>query len=114
MSEPFDAGKLVKSPFTGLFWVKVVMYMLGMLTLVFVGYGVYKAYFKKPDPTQHQTQEIKEIVVEKGATLNLGQQTGDIKKRKWYIPAPFVDVYSFVETNDQKGVGVRFGGRFEF
>lgn len=114
MSEPFDAAKLVKSPFTGLFWVKVMMNMLGMAALVFIGYGVYKAYFKKPEPTQQQTQQIKEIVVEKGATLNLGQQTTGEKKKKWWIPSPFVETFQSVQTDNKKALGVRWGGRWDF
>lgn len=54
MADQFDIKKLVTSPFTGVYWVKVVMFGLGIGCLAFIGYGVYKAYFKKPLPTTTQ------------------------------------------------------------
>jgi hypothetical protein len=54
MAEPFDIKKLLTSPFTGLYWVKVIAIGAGIFFLVFDGYGLYKAYFKKPDPTTTQ------------------------------------------------------------
>lgn len=54
MAESFDWKKLLSSPFTGLYWVKVVALGCGIFTLVFVGYGLYKAFIKKPLPTTDQ------------------------------------------------------------
>lgn len=55
----FSIKKLAKSPFTGLYWVKTIMMGLGLAFLIFVGYGVYKAYIK-PEPTT--TQHAEEII----------------------------------------------------
>lgn len=60
VSESFSIKKLALSPFTGLYWIKVIMFGLGLSALFFIGYGVHKAYFKKPLPTN--TQTAKEIV----------------------------------------------------
>ena len=59
--EKFSLVKMVSSPFTGLFWVKSIMYGLGIGCLAFIGYGVYKAYFKKPEPTTTQNQNAEKI-----------------------------------------------------
>lgn len=111
MAEAFDVKKLVTSPFTGVFWAKTIVYMMAMAFLLAVGYGVYKYYFKR-DVTQTQNQQIGNITVNEGGHVNLGQQTVE-KKRAWYIPSPFVEVYAFKE-DDRDGMGGRFGGRWEF
>lgn len=55
--EKINLVKAITSPFTGLYWVKTLMYGLGLAALVFIGLGVYKAYFKKPLPTTTQSAE---------------------------------------------------------
>jgi hypothetical protein len=55
--EKFNLIKAITSPFTGLYWVKTVMFSLGAAALLFIGYGVYKAYFKKPPHTTEQNAE---------------------------------------------------------
>jgi len=57
MAEPFDIKKLVLSPLTGLYWVKAWMLGLGIFTILFVGYGLYKAYIKKPLPSTTQSAD---------------------------------------------------------
>lgn len=57
MSEAFSITKLAKSPFTGIFWLKCIMFGLGIGCLAFIGWGVYKAYFKTHDPTTTQQAE---------------------------------------------------------
>ena len=54
MSEPFDLMKLLSSPFTGLYWVKCTMVGLGIAMICFVGFGMWKAFIKKPDATTQQ------------------------------------------------------------
>ena len=58
MAEPFDIKKLISSPLTGLYWVKVLAIGFGLFTLVFVGYGLYKAYIKKPLPSTDQDAAV--------------------------------------------------------
>jgi hypothetical protein len=57
-TEKFDIVKMATSPFTGLYWVKVIMFGLGLCMIGFVGYGVYKAYFRTPDPTTDQNADL--------------------------------------------------------
>lgn len=111
MAENFDVKKLVTSPFTGVFWVKTIVYMMAMAFLLAVGYGVYRWYFKR-EITQTQHQTIGNITVNQGGHLNLGQQTTEVK-RKWYIPSPFVEVYVFKE-DDEDGAGIKTGARWDF
>ena len=84
---------------------------LKIAIILFVGWAVYKAYFKKPEPTQ--TQRIERIVVESGGTLTLQEQKEE-EKRKWYIPSPYVRVCTFARTNDEKGFGVEFGAEWRW
>ncbi len=57
MTEPFDFMKLIKSPFTGLYWVKSVMLGLGIFALLITVYAYYKAFIKKPLPATTQNAE---------------------------------------------------------
>lgn len=56
--DQFDIKKLLTSPFTGLYWTKSLMIGLGIFCIVFVGYGLYKAYIKKPLPSTDQKAEV--------------------------------------------------------
>lgn len=57
MSEPFSWAKLTTGLFSGVYWVKVVLYMLSAGFLLFVGIGVWRGYFRKPEPTTSQSAE---------------------------------------------------------
>jgi len=57
MSDPFSWAKMLTAPFTGLYWVKCLMIGLGIGAIVFIGFGVYRGYFKKADPTTDQDAE---------------------------------------------------------
>jgi len=46
MSEPFDIVKMISSPFTGIYWIKVVMLGIGLFVVFGVGYTGYKAVTK--------------------------------------------------------------------
>ena len=56
MAEPFDIFKMLKSPFTGIYWVKSLMIGLGIFAILVVGYAIYKAYIR-PAPTTAQKAE---------------------------------------------------------
>ena len=71
-TEPIDIKKAVTSPFTGLFWIKTFMYGLGLSALIFIGFGVYKAYFKKPEPNQS-------IQVSQGGTVVIKNENDKFK-----------------------------------
>ena len=57
MSEPFDIGKMVAGWATGGYWGKLISFGLGFIVLGFVGFAVYKAYIKIPEPTTSQSAE---------------------------------------------------------
>jgi hypothetical protein len=57
MSEPFNLVKLISGPFTGVYWAKILSIGFGLVLATFVGFGVWKAYFKKPEPTTSQRAE---------------------------------------------------------
>jgi len=105
MAEAFDVKKLATSPFTGLFWVKTIMFGLGLGCIFFIGYGVYTAYFKpKPLP---QTQNI---TIEEGANVDIIQKQ-DAPKKKFI---PFVEGFVEQKSGSDMETGIRAGLRFEF
>lgn len=55
MAEKFSLSKLLKSPFTGLYWTKVIMLGIGLFILLGVGYTGYKAVVKPTSDQRAQT-----------------------------------------------------------
>ena len=49
MSDKFDAVKMVTSPFTGMFWLKCLMFFLGICFIGMVAWSIWKTY--NPDDT---------------------------------------------------------------
>jgi hypothetical protein len=99
--EKIDLVKAVTSPFTGLYWVKTIMYCLGASALVFIGFGVYKAYFKKPMPNQA-------ITVQEGGQVTIRNEAA---KKRWFL---FTEPYVGVDTKNKGSIGIRAGVRWEF
>ena len=100
--EKFNLVKLVSSPFTGLYWVKTVMYSLGGIAIFLIIFSVYKAFIKKPDATQS-------VVAQTGSTVQVIQNT--VRKR-YFIP--FVEAYVEQQQSNELATGIRAGVRFEF
>ena len=111
MSDPFSFKKLIASPFTGMYWIKVIMFMFGMGFILMVVRAFYIAYIHPP---KTQTQAVQIINPQKGANINIGQK-GDGKK-SWLDPylEVFVEGTKGIYNSDQyEGkVGVRLGLRF--
>jgi hypothetical protein len=101
VAEPIDLKKAVTSPFTGLYWIKTVMYGLGLSALLFIGYGVYKAYFKKAEPSQS-------ITVGSGGQVTIKNEAA---KRHFIL---FAEPYVGVDTKQKESIGIRAGCRWEF
>lgn len=83
-----------------------LMITLGLLCLI--GLGIY-TLFPKPN-VQSNT-----VTAESGSTINIIQKNE--QKKAWWMPSPFVEVYTFVEkdnTDGRNGIGGRFGARWEF
>lgn len=100
--ESFDIKKMVASPFTGLYWVKTVMFSLGAVVLFFISFAVYKAYIKKPEPSQA-------IHAESGSHVTVVQQN---QKKRVFIP--FIEGGVEQPSHDDFETYLRGGLRFEF
>ena len=101
--ESFDIKKLLKSPFTGMYWVKSVMLGLGILAILMIVFTVYKAFFKKPQLSQV-------ITAETGSNVTVIQKAD---RKRFFIP--------FIEGSVAQSSGgdnlesaIRGGLRFEF
>lgn len=102
MSEEFDIKKLLMSPFSGIYWTKTVMFILGACVIFVVGYAVYKAYIKKPDSTQT-------IRAGKGSSVTV-IQNNDRKKSL----IPFVEGGVEQPSEGKFKTFIRTGLRFEW
>ena len=51
---PFSITNMVAGWASGDYWGKLVSFGLGFIVLGFVGFAVYKAYIKKPEPSTEQ------------------------------------------------------------
>ena len=101
--EKISIVKAVTSPFTGLYWVKTLMYIFGAAVLFFVSFAIYKAYIKKPEPTQS-------IHAATGSNVTVVQNN---ERKKTLIP--FVEAYVDQRSGySSLGGGIRAGVRFEW
>ena len=46
--EKFDIKKLALSPFSGIYWTKTTMFLIGACLILTMVYSVYRTFFKKP------------------------------------------------------------------
>lgn len=88
-----------------------------ILAVMFIFVTIYRAYFVK---NQTQTQKLN-VWPFSFSTITYApqqQQKQEIKKRPWWLPIPFVEVYGFSETsgvgNSRTGMGGRAGAKLEF
>lgn len=88
-------AKGIVKPKTG---IKALAFLPWLLLFVFIGYSVYKAYFKKPEPTQ-DIETVEEMNVY------------NAPKRHLIL---FAEPYVFVDTEENSGLGIRAGIRWEF
>ena len=104
--EPISLMKMIKGPFTGVYWIKSLMLGLGIFVILIIGYAVYKAYFKRPAPSQ--TQQIN------------AQDGSQVKVENHYYNDRKKTLIPFVEGTYGKGsqvgadFGIRAGVRFEW
>ena len=101
--EPFDIKKLLGSFGNPLYWVKCIMFGFGIGFLLFLWYGVYKAYFKKPLPTSST-----HIIAEPGSTVDARTYVIETKKKIETFAEPFVQI----DTHGEFMGGLRAGLRF--
>jgi len=96
-NEPITAKKFITGiiqPKTGL---KALAFLPWLILFLFIGFGVYKAYFKKPVPTQTY-EHVDKVVYE-------------ANKRHLIL---FAEPYIGVDTKDKSSIGIRTGARWEF
>lgn len=55
MSEQFNVVKLLTSPFTGIYWIKVIALGIGIFVVFGIGYTGYKAVTKTTTTQSAQT-----------------------------------------------------------
>lgn len=100
-NEPITAKKFITGivqPKTGL---KALAFLPWLLLFLFIGFGVYKAYFKKPLPNQN-------ITVGQGGQVTIRNEAA---KRHLIL---FAEPYIGVDTKQKASIGTRVGCRWEF
>jgi len=106
MGEPIKSEKItiqkflsgIISPKTG---VKALAFLPWILLFLFIGFTVWRAYLKKPEPNTT-------IHAESGSDIDVIYEAN--KRHLILFAEPFVSV----ATNDDFGVGIRTGLRWEF
>jgi len=88
-------------------WLKTLGFGWRLAFIIIIGFTIYKAYFTK-------TQTQQNIITAKPGSTVVIQQKQEEKKRAWWMPSPFVDIYTFIETDNRSGFGGRAGCRWEF
>jgi len=114
-NEAFSFKKFFASFFQAVPWMKNIRFILGLVIILVLGYTIYRAYIM---PRNKQVQNT-QIHVDSGGTLNLtNSQKIEEKKRPWWLPHLFGEVYGFKEFEaaggSRTGVGGRAGGRWEW
>jgi hypothetical protein len=99
--EKIDLVKAATSPFTGLYWIKCIMFGLGIGFLVLIGFAVKKAFFTKSQATQN-------ITMQEGSQLTIKNEAA---KRHLIL---FAEPYIGVDTKQGNSIGTRVGLRWEF
>jgi hypothetical protein len=109
MTEPVDLKKVVDVSPTTLVktsssTAKGLMVILGVLGILFCVYFTVSRLFKKPIPNQS-------ISVQSGGQVVIHNEP---KARSWWIPTPYMRIYSFIESDSRKGVVGEGGAEWRF
>lgn len=98
--------------FGGIAWATVLGLGVKVLIIVMIiigGVAVKNTLF--PTPTNINAPEI---TVKEGGKVTYNVTQGR-KERAWWVPSPFVEVFTQADTgNEELGFGVRAGGRWDF
>lgn len=102
----FDFGPIAWATVFGL-GLKAFIVVLLILGAIYVK----NIFFPKPATNINQP----EIHVKEGGTVHYQVIQQSEKKRPWWIPTPFVEIFGELKTDDKRPeLGTRFGGRWEF
>ena len=85
--EKIDIVKAVTSPFTGIYWVKVIMMGFGLCFLLFVGYCVYNTLHPKPQQVQNSTTTV---TGQPGSHITVEGPKQEVKDTSHFSIGPFV------------------------
>jgi len=114
-NEKFDIVKWVKGFIDPKTWAKSLVYGLMIAAIIFVGLTIYRAYFKK-DQAQKTT-----IHIASGGTANITNVQNAEKKRKWWMPIPYISVFGEARNDTTSkfedikyGYGGQVGLRLDF
>jgi hypothetical protein len=113
MPENFSIKKLLDFSPIGFYKVIGLSIKAGVIVLVIFGVlWIKNILFPAPSSNVNQP----EIHVATGGTLNYAVTQQAEKKRAWWIPGPFVELFGQMDSDSGKDVtvGTRFGARWEF
>ena len=115
MTERFSIRKLLD--FSPLGWykliglgIKLIIGIILVLGLIAGVQGILHKFFPPAPANVNQPN----ISVEEGGTANYTVIQQSEKKRAWWMPSPFVEIFSQHDSDGDSGVGTRFGGRWDF
>ena len=107
MIEPITAGHLIKGALTPKTHIKAFVFACIIGFWALIGYGVYKAYIKKPDSAQSQVttiQKPEEVNIDQRQILiETEKDTFFFGVRLWRVKLG-VSLLSKSKTQEQKGM----------
>ena len=110
--ERFSIKKLLDFSPIGFYKVIGLSIKAGVIILIILGVVWVKNLLFPPAPSNVNQPEIH---VATGGTLHYQVTQQSEKKRAWWIPSPFVELFGQTDTSDKDiKVGTRFGGRWEW
>jgi hypothetical protein len=115
--EKFSFSKFFGSFFRLIPWLKDVRTILGVILVIFMVTMVWRVFFAK---TQTQTQQMTVYPFSFSTITYAPQQSQkqEAKKRSWWLPSVFGEIYGFAETTgldeQRTGLGTRAGLKWEF
>ena len=115
--ERFSFTKFFGSFFQLIPWLKDARTILGIILVIFAVSTAWKAFFGK---TQMQAQQMTVLPFSFSTITYAPQQSQkqEVKKRSWWLPSLFGEIYGFAETTGvdsrRTGLGARGGLRWEW
>ena len=115
-TEKINFSKFFGSFFQALPWIKDLRTYIGLAIVIFVACLIWRVFTRD---TQSQTQMLK-VYPFSFSHITYSpqqQQKQEIKKKAWWMPSPFVEIYGVAEKGSdwsRTGVGTKVGLRWDF